>query len=71
MNSFASIGEMGTLQKRGWAESQLRNELESRFEAVEAIFLEPASGIEPPTCRLRNRPEQILKCSVYQMVSPF
>ena len=35
------------------------------------IFLEPASGIEPPTCGLRNRPGQFLKCSVYQMVPPF
>ena len=35
------------------------------------IFLEPASGIEPPTCGLRIRPGQFLKRSVYQMVSPF
>jgi len=33
--------------------------------------MEPASGIEPPTCGLRNRPGQFLKCSVYQLVSPF
>ena len=35
------------------------------------IFLEPASGIEPPTCGLRIRPGQFLNRSVYQMVSPF
>ena len=35
------------------------------------IFLEPASGIEPPTCGLRIRPEQILKRSVYQWFPRF
>ncbi len=36
-----------------------------------ADFMEPASGIEPPTCGLRIRTGQFLKCSVFQLVSPF
>ena len=36
-----------------------------------ADFMEPASGIEPPTCGLRNKPGHFLKRSVCQMVSPF
>ncbi len=35
------------------------------------LRMEPASGIEPPTCGLRIRPGQFLKRSVYQLVSPF
>ena len=45
------------------------NDTESVDETEE--FLEPASGIEPPTCGLRIRPGQFLKRSVYQVVSPF
>ena len=37
---------------------------------IQALRMEPASGIEPPTCGLRIRPGLFLKRSVYQMVSP-
>ena len=33
---------------------------------IQALTVEPASGIEPPTCGLRIRTGQFLKCSVRQ-----
>ena len=38
---------------------------------IQALRMEPASGIEPPTCGLRIKRGQFFKSSVYQMVSPF